>query len=40
VYVADVDGQRVVIATDTGPEATEADIAERDAIVDSIRIEP
>jgi hypothetical protein len=40
VYVADVDGQRVVIATDTGPEATDADIAERDAIVDAIRIEP
>jgi hypothetical protein len=40
VYVADIDGQRVVITTDTGPEATEEDIAERDAIVDSIRIVP
>jgi len=40
VYVAEVDGQRVVLATDTGPEATVADVAERDAIVDSIRIEP
>jgi hypothetical protein len=40
VYVADVDGQRVVIATATGPDATAGDIAERDAIIDSMRIEP
>jgi hypothetical protein len=40
VYVADVDGHRVVIATDTGPDALAADVAERDAIVRSVRIEP
>jgi hypothetical protein len=40
VYVADIDGQRVVIATDTGPDATADDIAERDAVVNSMRIEP
>jgi hypothetical protein len=40
VYVADVDGQRVVVATDTGPEATKEDIAERDAILGSMRIGP
>jgi hypothetical protein len=40
VYVADVDGQRVVVATDTGPEASQRDIAERDAIVASLGIGP
>ncbi len=40
VYVMDVDGQRVVIATDTGPDATADDIAERDVIVGSMRIGP
>ena len=40
VVVADVDGRRVVVATDTGPDATDDDIAERDAIVESAHIAP
>ena len=37
VYVTDVDGQRVVITATYGPEATDEDIAELEAIVASVR---
>jgi hypothetical protein len=40
VYVADVDGQRVVITTETGPDATAEDIVQRDDIVHAVRIGP
>jgi hypothetical protein len=40
VYVADIDGRRVVITTVAGPDASREDIAERDAIINTIRIGP
>ena len=39
-WILDVDGTRVVIVSFTTPGAPAADIAERDAMFDSIRIEP
>lgn len=40
VYIIDVDGERLVIHALYTPLASEADVAELQAIVDSIRIEP
>ena len=39
-YAFDVDGSRVVLAATFGPEATDEDVAEVDAIVESLRFEP
>ena len=39
-WILDVDGQRLVIATNQGPASSVEDLAERDAIFDSIRIQP
>lgn len=39
-WILDVYGTRLVIATNTSPDASPADVAEIDAIVDSIRIQP
>ena len=40
VYVMDVDGERILIGTTRGPEASEEDAAQLDAIIASIRITP
>lgn len=40
VYVADVDGQRVVITTSHGPDATDEELAELAGIVASLRFAP
>ena len=40
VYVVDVDGSALAIAVDSGVPDGPADLAELDAIVDSLRIEP
>lgn len=40
VYVADVNGQRIVVTTETGPDATQEDIVQRDDIVHAMRIGP
>jgi hypothetical protein len=40
VYVIDVDGQRLVITTGTGDASSVEDVAEMQAMLDSIRIEP
>lgn len=40
VYIADVEGERVVISADIGPEVTEADMAELDAMIQSITFAP
>ena len=40
VYVVDVDGSALAIAVDSGAPDEPADVAELDAIVDSLRIEP
>jgi hypothetical protein len=40
VYVIDVDGQRLVITTKTGDASSAEDVAELQAMLDSIRIEP
>lgn len=40
VYVADVNGDRVVILTGHAPGASTSDIAELDGVIDSIRFEP
>jgi hypothetical protein len=40
VYVADVDGQRVVITTSHGPDATDEDLAELAEIVASMHFSP
>lgn len=39
-WILDVDGQRLVIETNEGPTSSAQDLAERDAIFDSISIEP
>lgn len=39
-WILDVDGTRLMIAAETSPDSPVQDIAERDAILDSIRIEP
>jgi hypothetical protein len=39
-WILDVDGQRLVIETNQGPTSSTQDLSERDAIFDSIRIEP
>ena len=39
-WILDVDGQRLVIASNQGPASSAEDLAERDAIFDSIRIHP
>jgi hypothetical protein len=40
VYVADVDGERVVITAIAGPESHPEDVIERDEIIGSVRIGP
>lgn len=40
VYIVDVEGERVVIRADNGPDASASDIAELDAMIASIRFEP
>ena len=40
VYVIDVDGERILIGTTRGPEASDEDVAQLDAIIASIRISP
>jgi hypothetical protein len=40
VYIVDVDGDRVVMVTGSGSEASAADIAELEAIIASIRFQP
>jgi hypothetical protein len=39
-WILDVDGTRLMIVVEQLPGSPSADVAERDAILDSIRIEP
>ena len=39
-WILDVEGTRLMIAAEQSPGSPSEDIAERDAILDSIRIEP
>jgi hypothetical protein len=38
-YVIDVDGERILIGTTRGPEASDQDVVELDGVIDSIRID-
>jgi hypothetical protein len=40
MYVIDVDGERILIGTTRGPEASDENVAQLDAIIASIRITP
>ncbi|MGB7805052.1 MAG: hypothetical protein WBM72_05565 [Actinomycetota bacterium] len=40
VYIVDIEGQRQVFVTQVGSKASDEDVQELQAILDSVRIEP